>query len=193
MKVISITGTPCTGKTTIAKKLSKELNYLHLEINEVIKENGLHNGYDKKRQCYIVDVGNLNKHLIHIIRFFESLENTKNLKLDKSIKKGIIIDSHLSHYLPKDYVDLCIVMVCDLKTLQKRLKKRKYSQQKISENMDAEIFDVCLNEAKAAGHRVIVISSTKDIKTKPLSLLLRGGFNESAGRRIKYNNKKRES
>jgi adenylate kinase len=65
--------------------------------------------------------------------------------------------------LPKKYVDLCIVTKCGLKTLEKRLKKRGYKKQKIRENLDCEIFDICLNEAKEKGHNIKIIDTTAGI------------------------------
>ena len=178
MKTIIVTGSVGTGKTTLAKKLSKKLNYEYIDVNEVIKENKLDREYDKKRKCYVVDIKKLNKALIKSInQYKESIKNEinkiKKSKIKKTNKtnsikklkkiKGIIIDSHLSHYLPKKYVDLCIVTKCDLKELQKRLKKKKYDKEKIRENLDCEIFDVCLNEAREAGHKIIVINTTKGL------------------------------
>jgi broad-specificity NMP kinase len=46
-----------------------------------------------------------------------------------------------------------------LKKLKKRLEKRNYSKSKIRENLDAEIFDVCLVEAKEKGHKIKVIET----------------------------------
>src|SRR3989338_2311031 len=116
MKAVIITGTPGTGKTTLAKKLAKKLNYPYIDVNKIVKENKLDREYDKKRKCYAVDIKKLNQSLIKLIN---------NYKKNKKIK-GIIIDSHLSHYLPKKYIGLCIVTRCELKELQKRLKKKKY-------------------------------------------------------------------
>ena len=73
--------------------------------------------------------------------------------------KGIIIDSHLSHYLSKEVVDKVIITKCDLKKLKKRLEKRKYTIDNIRENMDAEIFDVCRIEALEEGHTVEIINT----------------------------------
>lgn len=143
--VIIVTGSPGTGKTTYAKKLAKELKYKYINVNKVISGNKLDDWYDKERKCKIIDTKKLNKALIEIIK--------KDNKL--------IIDSHLSHYLPKKYVDKCIVTKCDLKELEKRLKKRKYSKEKIRENIDAEIFDVCLEEAKENKHNVEVVYTDK--------------------------------
>ncbi len=166
MKTIIVTGTPGTGKTTIAKKLSKKLGYDYIDVNKVIKIDKLREGYDRKRKSYLIDTKKLNKSLIKIID--EKLKDKKVI--------GIIIDSHLSHYLPNKYADLCIVTKCSLKKLETRLKKkRKYPKAKIRENLDCEIFDVCLNEAKELGHKTVVIDTTeplninkiaKSIKTK---------------------------
>ncbi len=151
MGVIIVTGSVGTGKTTISKKLAKKLNLHYIDVNKIITKYNISEGYDKKRKTKIIDIKKLNKVLIREINNF------------KKIKKEIIIDSHLSHYFPKKYADLCLVTKCNLKVLEKRLKKRRYSKTKIRENLDAEIFDVCLNEAKENGHKVIVINTTKGI------------------------------
>ena len=86
-----------------------------------------------------------------------------NEVIKKNNKKinGIIIDSHLSHYLAPELVDRCMVMRCsDLKKLRKRLKKRGYSLQKIKENLEAELMETCLQEAMEKGHRVEIIDGT---------------------------------
>ena len=157
MKTIIVGGTPCTGKTTLAKRLAKKLNFHYLDVNEIIEKYNISEGYDKKRDTKIIDTKKLNLALIKEIRNF------------KQSKEGIIIDSHLSHHLPKKYVDLCIVTKCNLKEMENRLKKKKYSKSKIRENLDAEIFDVCLNEAKENRHKVIVIDTTKGLNIENIS------------------------
>ncbi len=49
---------------------------------------------------------------------------------------------------------------------KKEYQKQYYeaNKDKIRENRDAEIFDICLGEAKEKGHNLIVIDTTKDIK-----------------------------
>jgi len=116
MKAIIITGSVGTGKTTLAKKLAKENNLIYIDVNKLIKQQNLSEGFDKKRDCEIIDARKLNDILIKKI---------------KSSKKQLIIDSHLSHYLPKKYVEKCIVCKCSLKELKKRLQKRKYAKKKI--------------------------------------------------------------
>ncbi len=176
MKVIAVTGTPSTGKTTLSKELAKKLNFQYIDVNETIKKYKLSEGYDKKRKTKIVDVKKLNRALIREINNFKNTIKKNSIKRisptkfnkiksikNKKIKRGVIIDSHLSHYLSKKYVDLCIVTKCDLNVLKKRLKKKKYNKAKIRENLDAEIFDICLNEAKEGRYKVIVLDTTKGI------------------------------
>ena len=156
--ILSISGTPGTGKTFLAKKLMKELNYPLLDVKKFIKEKKLSEGHDKKRNTDIIDIKKLNKELIKEIKKVQK-ENSP---------EGIIIDSHLSHYLPKKQIDLVIITKCNLKILEKRLKSRKYSKLKIRENLDAEIFDTCYTEAKELGHKVIKVDTTKGINIKQI-------------------------
>ncbi|HLD10600.1 MAG TPA: AAA family ATPase [Candidatus Nanoarchaeia archaeon] len=140
IKVIAITGIPGTGKTYLAKKIAKHFNYQYINVKKLLKKNNLLINYDFKAKTYNVDVKKMNKLLIALI---------------KKSKNNLVIDSHLAHYLPKKYVNLCIVCKCDLKELKKRLVKRGYSKQKIRENLDAEIFDVCYIEAVERKHKVV--------------------------------------
>ena len=152
MKTIVVTGTPGTGKTTLAKNLAQKLNFLYLDVNKIIFKYKLSEGYDNKRKTKIIDINKLNKRLILEI---------KNFKKQNKKFKGIIIDSHLSHYLPRKYVDICIVTKCGIKELNKRLKKKEFNKSKIQENVQAEIFDICYNEAKERKHKIILVDTTK--------------------------------
>ena len=161
MKTIIVTGTPGTGKTVLSKKLAKKLDFYYADANQIISKNKLSEGYDQKRQTKIIDVKKLNKKLIS--------EINKNKKL-----KGIIIDSHLSHYLPRKYVDLCIVTKCNIKELNKRLQRKGFSKSKIQENLQAEIFDICYDEAKKQMHKVILIDTTKGFNINILTRKIGG-------------------
>jgi len=156
MNIIIISGTPGTGKTTLAKKLMNNLDYPILDVKKFIKEKKITEEYDPQRKCYVVDTKKLNKELIKEIKKTEKNHNPE----------GIIIDSHLSHYLPKKYVDICLITKCDLKLLKKRLKNRGYDKDKVRENLDAEIFDVCLNEAKENGHKVKIVDTSEGVNLK---------------------------
>lgn len=154
---ILITGTPGTGKTTLAKKLSLLLNYAYFDVNSFTKTAHIYSSYDRKRQTYIVDEAKLARSLMKVR--VEAMKNT--YRTPKTAKKGIIFDSHLSHYFPKKYADLCLVTSCSLKALEQRLRRKGYGRAKIRENLDAEIFDTCLAEARELGHKVVVFDTTK--------------------------------
>ncbi len=143
--IICVTGCVATGKSTVARLLAKRLRHKYLDANKLIKKRKLTGDYIKKLDSYEVDVRKLNKFLIGII-------NRSN---------NLIIDSHLSHYLPREYVDYCVVCKCGLKVLKKRLEDRKYSKRKISENLDSEIFDVCFVEALEKKHKIIVVDTSE--------------------------------
>ena len=180
MKAIAVTGIPGTGKTTLSKKLAKRLSYAYLDVNKLISKYKISEGYDKKRKTQIVDIGKLNKFLINKIKSLKnkSLNQKSNEKIqfkNKIIKiKGIIIDSHLSHYLPRRYIDFCIVTKCDVKELNKRLKRKKFNKNKIKENLQAQIFDVCYNEALDRKHKIIVVNTTKGFNINKIAKQIGG-------------------
>ena len=177
---------------------SKKLNFHYVDANQIISEYKLSENYDRKRRTKVVDVKKLNQKLIEIIDFFKknetildlpnwhgkhiekhSLNKTLNKRIEikyKKIKKynGIIIDSHLSHYLPKEYVDFCVVTKCGIKELNKRLQRKGFSKSKVQENLQAEIFDICLNEAKEQKHKIIVVDTTKGFNIGVLAKKLGG-------------------
>ncbi len=145
--IIIVTGVPGVGKTTFAIGLAKKLKYPYIDVHSLVKKYKLHEGYDRKSKSYIVDVSKLGKFLVKYIKD----------------KDNLIIDSHLSHYLHPKYVDLCVVVKCDLRVLEKRLQKRGYGAAKIRENLDAEIFDVCLVEASEKGHKIKVVDTSSGV------------------------------
>lgn len=152
MKTIIVSGSVGTGKTAVAKKLAKILKADYINITELVKKNKL-GKYNKKYDSYEVDIKKLNKFLISTI---------------KKSKRNLVIDGHLSHFLSRKYVNLCIVCKCDIKKLKKRLEKRDYSKKKIRENLDVEIFDIPLVEAKAMKHKIYVIDTSKKYNLKKL-------------------------
>ena len=152
MAIIIVSGSVGTGKTTLSKKISKTLNYEYLDVSKLIKDKKLADDYDTENKCAIVDVKKLNKVLIEIIKKSENL----------------IIDSHLSHYLPKKYVDFCIVTTCDITILRDRLKKRNYSANKIKNNIEAEIFDTIVIEAKDKKYNLLVVNTSEGYKLKDI-------------------------
>lgn len=165
-----VTGTPGTGKTALARKLSLLLGYTYFDVGLFVKKAHLYSSYDTKRRTYVVDEAKLARELIKVRE--KALDASES---SKTGKKGVIFDSHMSHYLPSKYSDLCIVTSCSLKTLQQRLIRKGYSQAKVRENLDAEIFDACLTEAQGNGHKVLKFDTTtaKNSDVKALAASIR--------------------
>ena len=143
MAVIIITGTPGTGKTSLALEIAKN-GYEYVDANKVIEQNNLVESFDKKRDTNVVDEKKLSDAFVKLIK----------------TKKALVIDSHMSHCIPAKYVNICIVTKCNLKVLKKRLEKKGYSKEKVRENLDAEILDVCLTEAEEAGHKLLIVDTS---------------------------------
>ena len=70
--VVLITGTPGTGKTLHSSLLhsdleSSEVPMTHLNIGDIVKEKGFHEGFDEQWQSYTVDEDRLLDYLEEII------------------------------------------------------------------------------------------------------------------------------
>jgi adenylate kinase len=159
MPIILVSGTPGTGKTTLSKELSTHLDYYYFDLGDYIKTNKIVDFWDKKRDCLVIPIDITRPIII------------KELNRLNSIHKGIIFDSHLSH-LFKIKTDFCIITKCNLKDLEKRLFFRGYSSQKIRENLDSEIFDVCFIEAKELGYNPIIVETDKPYSLSSLIKLI---------------------
>ncbi len=121
---ITITGTPGTGKTSVARALSQKLGVPLYSLSEIVEKHGLFSSYDEKREAYIVDIEKL-------INFF-------------SDKKHFIAEGLVAHHIPSD---LCIVLRASPTEIEKRLKTRNYSKEKVKENVESELLAVIATEA----------------------------------------------
>jgi adenylate kinase len=139
--IIVLTGTPGVGKTYLARRVCKKLGWNHLEINKLVKREGLYIGYDKKLKSWIVDERKIISYVKKVVR------GTDN----------IIIDSHLAHILPRSLVDKVIVLRCEPRVLEKRLKKRRYSKEKIRQNVESELIGLISYETKKRHKKLLEV------------------------------------
>ena len=126
MTAIFITGTPCTGKTTIASKLNGRL----IKINDLARSHDFILGVDGDKGYQIIDIDKLSEHIYHLIQ---------------NSNETLIFEGHVSHLC--DGADKVIVLRVRPEILEKRLMKRNYSDSKIRENLEAEALGVCSAEA----------------------------------------------
>ena len=134
--VIFISGTPCTGKTTVAANLNDYLSdngfdSKLIKINDFAFENDLVLGEDPDKLYKVIDIDGLN----------ECLSD----EIDKSNDCVLIVEGHLSHLC--EGADKMIVLRLNPSILKGRLEERNYSESKIQENLEAEALAVCSAEA----------------------------------------------
>ncbi|SFM45439.1 adenylate kinase family protein [Methanolobus profundi] len=139
--LIGITGTPGTGKTSVTKLFEKDPFYQVIHLNELIKEEKLYSEVDTERDCVVADM---------------DLVYNRVLELQDSFYPVTIVDSHLSHHI----ADIVIVLRTSPVKLKERLEKRKYSVDKVRENLEAEALDIILAEAVDWCEKVFELDTT---------------------------------
>lgn len=125
-KVIVIAGTPGVGKSIVSERLTSILGYRYVNLSKLAVEKNLLSHYDEERETYVVDEHSLVNEVLELLK--ES--------------SGLIIDTHYPEILPKDIVDIVIVLRLNPIVLENRLRNRGWSRRKINENVLAEILSV---------------------------------------------------
>lgn len=153
--IIAVSGTPGVGKTTVSKLLAQKLGYEYINIKELAEERGIGK---RVREELEVD-----------------MEKLAEIVKREFSGRNVILDSHLSHLLP---ADLVIVLRLNPEVLLKRLTERGYGKEKVGENLEAELVDVCLIEALEEHENVIEVDTTgrspEDAVSEIISLIKRG-------------------
>ncbi len=122
--MLAITGTPGTGKTTVAGKLSAITGWELVGLNELAELKDLYSGYDAKRECKIVDVDAIKSEVLKM----------------KRAGKNLIIESHYAHDIN---ADLVIVLRSKPDEIRRRGKEKGWPHTKTEENVVAEIMEEC--------------------------------------------------
>ena len=76
---------------------------------------------------------------------------------DELPQGGHIIDWHSCDIFPQNWIDLVVVLRTDSTKLYDRLKARSYPERKLQENLDSEIMEVLLDEARESYDEKIVV------------------------------------
>lgn len=142
---ILITGTPGTGKTTTASALAEATQLRHINVGDLVKEKNLHDGWDDNFDCYVI-----NEDLV-----CDELEDIME-------EGGNIVDYHGCDFFPERWFDRVVVLQTDNTILYDRLTKRGYTGKKLSNNVECEIFQVLLEEAKDSYPEDIVVALKSD-------------------------------
>ena len=150
-KVILLTGVPGVGKTTIASLLSERLNGVHVNLSELALAEGLVTGYDSIRKTSIVDLERTTTRLMEIIR---------------EGRDPLVIEGHFSQdVVSPERVSNVFVLRRAPWRLKDELESRGYNPEKVKENVEAELLDICLVEAiEAYGKEKVCELDTTGIK-----------------------------
>ena len=159
---VVLTGTPGTGKTTAAERLGDRLGVEVHHLNDLIREEGLHQGEDEQRGSLIADIDAAREHL--------------------GDWSGVL-DSHLAHHFD---ADAAVVLRCHPDQLEERLRSRGESAAKAAENAESEALDIVLSETvqRFGRENVYEIDTTDrpvDEVVDAVVAVLRGEREPSAG------------
>jgi adenylate kinase len=134
--IIAISGTPGTGKHTLANALARKTNYKILDLNRILKKGG------GESEVTIKEVN-------------EAFQRNK--------KDNLLVVSHLSHFIRSKSINFVIVLRTDPIILIKRLEKRGYKKEKIYDNAIFEAMDGTYAEALRMKRNVFQIDNTRSI------------------------------
>ena len=138
---VLVTGTPGSGKSTFSQALAAEVPNLQVvDISAMVRDKQLHTGWDEEYQTYVLDED----------RLLDELE-------DEMEGGGRVVDYHSAELFPERWFDLVLVLRVENSMLYSRLASRGYSEKKLRENVEAEIMQVILDEAREAYRDEIVI------------------------------------
>jgi len=104
-----------------------------ISLGELIEKEKLHSGIDRKRDTLIADMDKVS-------------ERVKEIIADSG--GDVIIEGHFAvDVVSPEKINLVFVLRRDPQELKNVLGGRKYREEKIRENLAAEILDVCLYDA----------------------------------------------
>ncbi|GMI21188.1 hypothetical protein TrCOL_g1897 [Triparma columacea] len=136
---ILLTGTPGTGKTSTSEELAEKLGFKHLNVSEIVKSHNCHEGRDEEFDTYILDD--------------DKLIDTMEPMVESG---GCVVDFHTCDVFPERWFDLVLVLRANTDVLFDRLTERGYSDKKRNENMESEIMQVVVEEARESYAEEIV-------------------------------------
>jgi len=137
-KAIVITGTPGTGKSTIAWLLAERLGAEVVELGELAVREGFCSGLDEERSTLIVDTDLLAQRLSELLTARPGGELL------------VVVGHYAQHVVPREHLVMAFVLRRHPLELRRVLEARGYRGRKLHENLLAEVLDVCLVEAVQA-------------------------------------------
>ena len=140
-----VLGTPGCGKTSLCARLSEVSGLRHIDVGALVRERSLHSGWDEQHCAFTLDD--------------DKLCDWLEVELAGG---GCCVDFHSTSTFPTRWFALVVVLRCSTSVLHDRLSARGYSVSKVAENMECEIMQVCLDEAREAWDERQVVELQSD-------------------------------
>ncbi len=135
-QVLVLVGTPGVGKSSVARLLANRLEGIHVDVGALVKKEGLSHGVDETRDTLIADLKKVSRRVARILKEAGSV---------------VIVEGHFAmEVVAADDVSLAFVLRRDPDELREALRARAFKEDKVAENVAAEILDVCLFDAVEA-------------------------------------------
>jgi len=132
-RILVVTGTPGVGKSTVARLLASRTDAELISLGDLVKNEGLHLGMDRRRDTLIADLERLSQRVREMI--------------DGKPGNAVVEGHYAAEVVSPSGVRLVFVLRRDPSELKSVLTCRGYGKEKVRENSAAEILDVCLYDA----------------------------------------------
>lgn len=116
--------------------LQEKAGLRHVNVGELIQQHKCYEGHDSTLDTHILDEEKL----------LDLMETIFQECAEENI--GIVADYHSCELFPERWFDLVLVLRANTDVLFDRLTERGYNEKKRSENLEAEIMQVVLDEAR---------------------------------------------
>ena len=166
MASILIGGTPGTGKTKVAQVLGSRLSVDIISVGNLAEKSGCISAQDKARDTGIINEDCLVEAIIDLVD-------------DKS--KRFIIEGHYIDLVPSSAVQWVFILRTHPETLVGRLTSRGYNDEKVNENVEAEVLGVCqLDAIDSFGEERVLEIDTSEMTPPDVASLIEQMINEEA-------------
>ncbi len=173
MSVILIGGSPGTGKTKVASILGAKLSVEVISLTTLADKAGCVSMKDKVR-----DTGIINEDCL-VDAIIKEVEEKR---------KRVVVEGHYIDLVPSGSVEIVFILRAHPAVLRERLMKRRYTESKVNENVEAEVIGVCqLDALDSFGEaKVIEIDTSHKRPSDSVDTILELMKNPVQGNRIDW-------
>ena len=134
---------PGHGQSSLAERVAAAVEgFKRIDVSQLAKEQDMLEEFDEELDTHVIDEDKVLDHM-----------EEHGLGGDAG---GVVVDYHGCDLFPERWFDLVVVLTCDNAVLYDRLQRRGYSEKKIRGNVECEIFQTLVEEARDSYDESIV-------------------------------------